>query len=136
MQLQPFAPLRSTAMLPGRVPSARFLQKADYKSPEFDLEFILSQRKFTNIFEIRKAVQTATLAQLETAQFIWKTICRVIGQLWPEETPAELGLTTARQFQGAFGPMVLSIIVVSLQPRGHAAFNSNNGTPFCPCRGA
>jgi hypothetical protein len=45
----------------------------------------------------------------------------VIGQLWPEETPVELGLTTARQFQGAFGPMVLSIIVVALQTQGHAS---------------
>jgi hypothetical protein len=95
--------------------------KSDYKLPEIDLEFILSKRKFTNIFEIRNAAQTATSIQLETAQFIWKTICRVIGQLWLEETPAELGLTTARQFQGAFGPMVLSIIVVALQTQGNAA---------------
>jgi hypothetical protein len=41
--------------------------------------------------------------------------------VWPDETPAELGLTTARQFQGTFGPMVLSIIVVALQTRGNAA---------------
>ena len=80
-----------------------FAKNADYKFPEIDIDFILSKRKFVNIFEIRKSAQGATLAQLETAQFIWKTICRVIGQLWPEEMPAELGLTTARTFQGAFG---------------------------------
>jgi hypothetical protein len=96
-----------------------FAKVTDYKFPEIDFEFILSKRKFINIFEIRTAAQSATLAQLETAQFIWKTICRVIGQVWPEEAPAELGLTTTRQFQGTFGPMVLSIIVVSLQTQGH-----------------
>jgi hypothetical protein len=98
-----------------------FAKNTDYKFPEIDLEFILSKRNFTNIFEIRNAAQTATLTQLETAQSIWKTICRVIGQLWPEETPPELGLTTARIFQGAFGPMVQAIIVVALQTQGHVA---------------
>jgi hypothetical protein len=98
-----------------------FAKNTDYKLPEIDPEFILSKRKFANIFEIRKAVQTATTAQLETAQTIWKTICRVIGQFWPEEPPAELGLTTTRRFQGAFGPLVLSLIVVALQTKSHAA---------------
>ena len=45
----------------------------------------------------------------------------MIGQLWPEETPAELGLTTARTFQGAFGPMVQSLVVVALQTEGQRA---------------
>jgi hypothetical protein len=99
-----------------------FEQSSDYKLPEIDLEFILSKRKFTNIFDIRKAAQTATLTQLETAQSIWKTICRVIGQFWPEELPAELGLTTSRRFQGAFGPLVQSLIVIALQTEGQAAF--------------
>jgi hypothetical protein len=99
-----------------------FAKNTDYKFPEIDLEFILSKRKFANIFEIRNAAQTATLTQLETAQSIWKTICRVIGQFWPEELPAELGLTTARRFQGAFGPLVQSLIVVALQTEGQAAF--------------
>ena len=79
-------------------------------------------RKFTNIFEIRKAAQTATIPQLETAQFIWKTICLVIGQLGPEEQRSEIGLTPARRFQGAFGPLVQSLIVVALQTEGQAAF--------------
>ena len=98
-----------------------FAKNADYKFPEIDLEFLLSKRKFTNIFENRNAAQSATLIQLVTAQSIWKTICRVIGQLWPEELPAELGLTTARRFQGAFGPLVQSLIVVALQTEGQAA---------------
>ena len=78
-------------------------------------------RKFANIFEIRRAVQTATTTQIETAQFIWKTIWRVIAQLWPEEPSCELGLTTARQAQGAFGPMVQSFVVVALQTEGQKA---------------
>jgi hypothetical protein len=98
-----------------------FAKNSDYKFPEIDPEFILSTRKFTNIFEIQSAAQTATLTQLETAQSIWKTICRVIGQFWPEELPAELGLTTARRFKGAFGPLVQSLIVVALQTEGQAA---------------
>jgi hypothetical protein len=98
-----------------------FAKNTDYKFPEIDIEFILSKRQFTNIFEIRKAAQSATLAQLETAQFIWKTSCRVIGQTWPEQTPLELGLTTARTFQGAFGPMVQAMIVVALRTQGHVA---------------
>ena len=98
-----------------------FEQNSDYKFPEIDLDFILSVRKFTNIFEIRKAAQTATIPQLETAQFIWKTICLVIGQLVPEEQRSEIGLTPARRFQGAFGPLVQSLIVVALQTEGQAA---------------
>src|SRR5208282_5912042 len=74
-----------------------FEKNSDYKFPEIAPEFILSKRKFTNIFEIRRAVQKATTTQVEMAQFIWKTICRVIAQLWPEEPSSELGLTTARQ---------------------------------------
>jgi hypothetical protein len=99
-----------------------FVANTDYQFPEIDPEFVLSKRKFANIFEIRRAVQTATLTQLETAQSIWETICRVIGQFWPQEPPAELGLTTARRFQGAFGPLVQSLIVVALQTEGQAAF--------------
>jgi len=99
-----------------------FAKNTDYQFPEIDPEFVLSKRKFMNIFEIKKAVQTATKPQLETAQSIWKTICRVIGQFWPEELPAELGLTTARRLQGAFGPLVQSLIVVGLQTEGQAAF--------------
>jgi hypothetical protein len=98
-----------------------FSKNTNYTFPEIDIEFILSKRQFTNIFEIRKAAQSATLAQLETAQFIWKTICRVIGQTWPEEPTVALGLTTARRFQGAFGPLVLSLVVVALQTQGQAA---------------
>jgi hypothetical protein len=98
-----------------------FAKNADYKFPEINLEFILSKRKFANIFEIRNAAQTATLNQLETAQFIWKTLCRVIGQTWPQEPSAELGLTTGRRFQGAFGPLVQSLIVVALQTEAHAS---------------
>lgn len=98
-----------------------FEKNNDYQFPEIDPAFILSMRKFANIFEVRKAVQTATTKQIATAQFIWKTICRVIGQTWPEETPAEIGLTTARTFQSAFGPMVQSIVIVALQTQGHAA---------------
>jgi hypothetical protein len=52
-----------------------FTEKTDYKFRELHPEFFLSMRKFTNIFEIRKTVQTATPAQFETSQFIWKTIC-------------------------------------------------------------
>jgi hypothetical protein len=98
-----------------------FEKSSDYKFPEIDPDFILSVRKFTNIFEIRKAAQTATIPQLETAQFIWKTICLVIGQLGPEEQRSEIGLTPARRFQGAFGPIVLSLVVVALQTRGQEA---------------
>jgi hypothetical protein len=98
-----------------------FEQDSDYKFPEIDPEFILSVRKFANIFEIRRAVQTATTTQVETAQFIWKIICQVIGQTWPEEPAVELGLTTTRRFQGAFGPLVQSLIVVALQTEGQAA---------------
>jgi hypothetical protein len=58
-----------------------FARVTDYILPKIDLEFILSKRKFATIFEIRKAAQIATLIQLETAQFIWKIICHVIGQL-------------------------------------------------------
>jgi hypothetical protein len=99
-----------------------FEKSGDYKFPEIDPGFILSVRKFTNIFEIRKAAQTATIPQLETAQFIWKTICLVIGQLGPEEQRSEIGLTPARRVQGAFGPLVQSLIVVALQTEGQAAF--------------
>ena len=99
-----------------------FAANTDYQFPEIDPEFVLSKRKFANIFEIRRAVQTATTTQFDTAQFIWKTICRVIGQLWPEEPSTELGLTTARRFQGAFGPLVQSLIVVALQTEGQAPF--------------
>jgi hypothetical protein len=99
-----------------------FEKSGDYKFPEIDPDFILSVRKFMNIFEIRKAAQTATIPQLETAQFIWKTICLVIGQLGPEEQRSEIGLTPARRFQGAFGPLVQSLIVVALQTEGQAAF--------------
>ncbi len=98
-----------------------FEQNNDYQFPEIDPAFILSIRKFTNIFEIRKAVQMATTKQIETAQFIWKTGCRVIAQMWPEEPISELGLTIARRGQGAFGPMTQSLIVVALQTEGQAA---------------
>jgi hypothetical protein len=98
-----------------------FAKNIDYKFPEIDPEFILSKRRFTNIFEIRRAVQTTTADQVATAQFIWKTICRVIGQTWPEEPTVELGLTTARRFQSAFGPLVQSLIVVALQTERRAA---------------
>ena len=43
---------------------------------------------------------------------------------WPVgagRTRSELGLTTARRFQGAFGPLVQSMIVVALQTEGNAA---------------
>ena len=98
-----------------------FEKSSDYKFPEIDPDFILSVRKFMNIFEIRKAAQTATIPQLETAQFIWKTICLVIGQLGPEEQRSEIGLTPARRLQGAFGPLVQSLIVVALQTEAQAA---------------
>jgi hypothetical protein len=45
----------------------------------------------------------------------------VFGQLWPEQPGPEFGLTTARQFQGAFGPIVLSFMIVALQTRGQEA---------------
>jgi hypothetical protein len=98
-----------------------FEQNSDYKSPEIDAEFILSVRKFTNLFEIRKAVQTATLAQLNTAQFIWKTICRLVVLLSATEQSVELGLTSTRRIQGTFGPLVLSFILVALQTQRQAA---------------
>jgi hypothetical protein len=79
-----------------------FEKSSDYKFPEIDPDFILSVRKFINIYEIRKAAQTATIPRLETAQFIWKTFCLVIGQLGPEEQRSEIGLTPARRLQGAF----------------------------------
>ena len=44
----------------------------------------------------------------------------MIGQTWPEEPTVELGLTTARRFRGAFGPLVQSLIVVALQTEEHA----------------
>ena len=98
-----------------------FAANTDYQFPEIDPEFVLSKRKFANIFEIRRAVQTATTTQFETAQFIWKAICRVFAQLWPEEPGSEIGLTTVRAFLGTFGPVTQSLIVVVLQTQKYAA---------------
>lgn len=89
--------------------------KYDYSFPAIDAEFVLSARKFANLFEIRKAVQTATSTQFRTAQFIWKTICRLIVLLSATEPSVKLGLTTTRRFQGTFGPLVLSFVLVALQ---------------------
>lgn len=98
-----------------------FAKNRDYHFPEIDADFILSIRKFANIFEIRKAIQSATQKQFETAQFIWKAICRVFAQLSPEEPRSEIGLTTGRMFLGTFGPVTQSLIIVVLQTQKYTA---------------